>query len=279
MAKHPTPARARRGLFARLGALLAAALLTGACSSSDDARVLQVLNQRGFGRPTQDANRQYYIGVGDTVVMRDSSGIYKEYSGVVEPVRMDGTITLPDVGEVYVNGLTPTEASEVIRQRYDSIVQDSSGLTVRVTGIRSKKYYITGVPPRSPRSVIFKGDTYLLDAVIQAKIDENLVDTDNILVIRGDPENPLVISCDYNAIKTQGLTRDNIQIRENDIVYLEPSIVGYITWFVSALTAPLKPIQNLIFGVNNVITVSESFGQGGLVGQGNNNNNNFNNNF
>lgn len=276
----PTPAaraRPRRAPLARLGALLGLGLLLGACVTSDDARVLQVLNQRGFGRPTQDANRQYYIGIADSVVLRDTNG-YKEYSGIVEQVRMDGTITLPDVGEVYVNGLTPTEATEVVRQRFDPIITDTSGMTLRVLSIRSKKYYITGVPPRKPRSVQFKGDTYLLDAMITAVVDENLIDTDNILVIRGDPENPLVISCDYDAIKSQGLTRDNIQIRENDIVFLEPSWIGYITWFVSALTAPIKPIQNLIFGVNNVITVGDSFGQG-PVGFGNNNNNNFNNQF
>lgn len=257
---------------AMLGALC---LLTGlsACASSDDARVLQVLNQRGFGRPTQDANRQYYIGIGDTVVIRNPP--YKEYSGMVEAVRMDGTITLPDVGEVYVNGLTPEEATEVVAKRYDEVINDTSELSLRVTAIRSKKYYITGVPPRKPIYVPFSGDTYLIDAVIRAGIDENLVDTDCILVIRGDPENPLVIECDYDRIKSEGLTRDNIQIRENDIVYMNPSWIGYITWGVSAILAPLTPLKNLIFGVNNVITVSDSFGQG-TVGVGNKNNNNFN---
>jgi len=239
--------------------LLWVLLVLPACTTTDDARVLQVLNQRGFGRPTQDANRRYYIGIGDSVVLRSTT--YKELNGVTERVRMDGTITLPDVGEVYVNGLTPDEATEVVRQRYGSKLTDTSNLIVRVSAITSKQFYITGAPPRAPASVPFPGDTTLLDVIVRANIDENSIDTDNILVIRGDPETPLIISCDYDDI-ISGFTRDNIMIRENDIIYLTPSWLGYIKWGVSAILSPLQPIQQLFFGVNNVISLSDSFGDG-----------------
>lgn len=247
----------RRGARA-LGAA-ALLLLAGACASTDDARVLQVLNQRGFGRPTHDANRRYYIGISDQVVLR--SQLYSEYNGVSERVRMDGTITLPDVGEVYVNGLTPVEATEVIRLRYESEIEMPGDLQLEVVSFNSKRYYITGVPPRRPASKVFRGDTTLMDVMAEANVDEILVDIDNILVIRGDPENPLVIECDFAAIKYHGRTRDNVLIRENDIVYLPPSLPGYLVWGVSILTAPVQPITQLFFGVNNVISVTDSFGQ------------------
>lgn len=253
-------------------ALLALTALAPACRQTDDARVLQVLNQRGFGRPTQDANRRYYLGIGDQVVLRDTG--HPEYNGVSEPVRMDGTITLPDVGEVYVNGLTPTEATQVVRQRYDAFVLDTTGLNVEVNAINSKKYYVTGLAPRRAISIPFQGDTTLVDAVVTSNVDEILVDTDEILVIRGDPEHPFVIACDYNAIVTEGLTRDNITIRENDIVYLTPSITGWIVYGVEILLAPVKPFTQLIFGANNSISAWNSFGQGTIGG----NNNQFNNN-
>jgi len=244
----------------------------GACTTADDARVLQVLNQRGFGRPTQDANRQYYLGIGDQVVIRAAG--YPEYSGQSEKLRMDGTVTLADVREVYLNGLTPEEATEVVRKRYEAFVLDSDAFTVEVTSINSKKYYVTGVPPYQPRSLPFLGDTLLIDALTGVMGDENLVDTDCILVIRGDPENPLVIACDYDAVRYEGYSRDNIMIRENDIIYLNPSWIGYITWFVSALLAPLTPLQQLITGTNSIVASSNSFGQQNSF---NNNNNNFNN--
>ncbi len=246
----------------------ALALLPCACASSDDARVLQVLNQRGFGRPTQDANRQYYVGIGDSISIQDR--MHAEYNGINETVRMDGVVTLPEVGEVYVNGLSPEEITEVIQLKFEDYVNDTSGMTVRVTGIQSKQYYITGLPPRPPKAVAFQGDELLIDAMIKANLDEVLVDTESIRVIRGDPENPLVIECNYEEIVERGLTRDNILIRENDVIFLTPSIIGYITAGVNALVAPLKPIQSLIYGFNNVISISDSFGQGtvGLYGGG-----------
>ncbi len=244
------------------------ALLLAACQTSDDARVLQVLNQRGFGRPTQDANRQYYVGIGDSIVISDS--IHAEYNGMQETVRMDGVVTLPEVGEVYVNGLAPDEITEVLQLKYAEYVNDASGISVRVAGINSKRYYITGLPPREPRAITFEGDELLVDAMIKGQLDDTLVDTESIRVIRGDPENPLVIECNYEDITERGLTRDNILIRENDVIWMTPSIVGWLTYGVNILVAPLKPIQQLFFGWNNVISISDTFGQGtvGVYGSG-----------
>ena len=245
------------GSLSRVGAgcLL---LLLAACQSADDARVLQVLNQRGFGRPTQDANRQYYVGIGDAIVIMDR--IHPEYNGVQEVVRMDGVVTLPEVGEVYINGLSPDEITQVIQLKYESYVNDTSGMSVRVLGANSKRYYIAGLPPRPTKSFPFTGDILLIDAIERGLVDELLVDTDRIRVLRGDPENPLVIECDFEGIVEDGLTRDNILIRENDVIYLTPSIVGWLTYGVTILVAPLKPIQQLIFGWNNVIAISDTFG-------------------
>ncbi|MHC5210074.1 MAG: polysaccharide biosynthesis/export family protein [Planctomycetota bacterium] len=245
--------------------MVALAVLAG-CQTGDDARVLQVLNQRGFGRPTQDANRQYYVGIGDQLSI-GAPGT-PEYNGQAESVRIDGTITLADVGELYVNGLSPDEVTEVVRQAYAKYVKDTSSMVVRVVGIKSKRYYISGLPPRRPTSRPMKGDELLVDVLITSNLDATLVDTDEILVIRGDPENPLVIVCDYDDIVEKGLTRDNIQIRENDIIYLTPSVIGWFTYGVEILISPLKPLQQLVFGANNIISISDSFGQG-TVGYGN----------
>lgn len=254
--------------------LLGAAALLPACRSSDDARVLQVLNQRGFGRPTQDANRQYYVGIGDMLSV--VAPTYPEYSGQTEAVRMDGVITLQDVGEVYVNGLSPDEVTQAVRKAYDAVITDSTGINVRVMGTRSKKYYVSQLPPARPRQVPFMGDELLVDAMLKAAIDEGLVDTEEILVIRGDPENPLVIVCNYEDIVQRGLTRDNIQIRENDLIYLTPSVIGWITYGAYLLTLPLKPIANLFTSANQIVSISDSFGEG--YGYGYGNYNQFNNN-
>jgi hypothetical protein len=246
--------------------VLGAALALPACRTSDDARVLQVLNQRGFGRPTQDANRQYYVGIGDNLNVQAPT--YPEYTGQTETVRMDGVITLQDVGEVYVNGLSPEEVTQAVRQAYDAVLTDTSGINVRVIGTRSKRYYVSQLPPGKPRQVAFSGDELLVDAMLKSQVDQGLVDTEEILVIRGDPENPLVIVCNYEDIVQRGLTRDNIQIRENDLVYLTPSVIGWITYGVYLIALPLKPIAALFKNANQIVSISDSFGEGGYGGYG-----------
>lgn len=264
----------RQHWCARLLLALGAALLAPACHSGDDARVLQVLNQRGFGRPTQDANRQYYVGIGDALNVQAPT--YPEYNNQTEVVRMDGTITLADVREVYVNGLSPDEVTQAVRKAYDAFLTDTTSIQVRVMGTRSKKYYISGLAPMRPRAVQFAGDVLLVDAMIASGLDEGLVDTNEILVIRGDPENPLVIECNYADIVQLGLTRDNIQIRENDLIYLTPSVIGWITYGAYLLTLPLKPIANLFTSANQIVSISDSFGEGYGYGYGYNNNNKYN---
>ena len=249
-----------RACRARWALALLAALAAPACRSSDDARVLQVLNQRGFGRPTQDANRQYYVGIGDRLSVQSTT--YPEYHGQMEQVRMDGVITLADVNEVYVNGLSPDEVTQAVRKAYDAYLTDTTGINVRIMGTQSKRYYISQLPPAFPKQVTFMGDELLVDAMIKARPDQGLIDTEEILVIRGDPEHPLVIVCNYEDIVQEGLTRDNIQIRENDLIYLTPSVIGWITYGVYLLTLPLKPIANLFTTANQIVSMSESFGEG-----------------
>lgn len=252
--------RARRPGAARWVVLVLFGVLAGCSATADDARVLQTLNQRGFGRTTLDANRQYYIGIGDSLVLRDIN--HAEYNNIGERVRMDGTITLPQVGEVYVNGLTPAEASEVVQLRYSDFVKDVSGMEINVQSITSKFFYVVTVEQKKARRVAFTGDILLVDAMERSQFDPLLTNTGSVRVIRGDPENPLVIACDYDQIIERGYTRDNIQIRENDVIYLTPSPIGYVTKAVQVLLAPLKPLQQFIQGLNNTIAISESFGQG-----------------
>ena len=259
--------RPRGSLLVGLIAAFAALLLTG-CKTADDARVLQTLNQRGFGRTTLDANRQYYIGIGDALVLRDIN--HPEYNNIAERVRMDGVITLPQVGEVYVNGLTPAEASEVVQLRYSDFVKDVSGMEINVQQITSKYFYVVTVQKRLARRVAFTGDILLIDAMERSLFDPIQTNTSSVKVIRGDPENPLVLTCDYDEIIERGYTRDNILIRENDVIYLTPSLIGRVTGVIQILLAPLKPLQQFIQGLNNTIAITESFGQGTVgFGQGN----------
>lgn len=65
-----------------------------------------------------------------------------ELSGMVG-VRPDGMITIPLVGEIQVNGLTPLELGARLKEEYGKLVNNPV-VSVEVTQVRSKKYYLSG---------------------------------------------------------------------------------------------------------------------------------------
>lgn len=228
------------------------------CKTSDDARILQLLNERGFGRKyTGNANEQFYFGVGDTIAFADS--INPEIAGSVR-IRMDGTVTFPQLGETYVAGLTSHEIEAMLSRRmghYYKMVD----ITVQPGAVQSKWIYIqldTDKHIRMP----FQGDQTLYDVMQKTKYDSILVDMDDIRVIRSDPAHPLVIHCDIHDMIHYGESRDNILLKEDDIIYFTPSLIGYLTIFVRTLLAPLDPIANLFNRVQYIDRTIETFDEG-----------------
>lgn len=86
------------------------------------------------------------------------------------PVRPDGMISVPLIGDVKAGGLTPEQVAATIREKLKTYIRDPS-VTVIVTELRSHEYLsrvrITGAV-RNPSSITFRQGMTVLDAVLQA---------------------------------------------------------------------------------------------------------------
>jgi protein involved in polysaccharide export with SLBB domain len=241
--------------YACLAALLL--LLLGGCSTTDDARMLQVLNERGFGRKySGNANEVFYFGVGDSFTYRDSYN--KELKGNGR-IRMDGTVYFEELGDTYVAGLTAKELASMLNQRYGHYYKVVD-FRVEPKTIKSKKIFIY-VDTDRHATKIFKGDMTLYDIITSVKYDSIEVDMRNIKVVRADPVNPMVMYCDMHAMIHNGNSRDNILLKENDIIYLTPSLVGHFKNFVKMLVAPLKPVAELFTQATKIDRMVDTFGE------------------
>ncbi len=83
----------------------------------------------------------YVIGPLD--VLQISVWKEPEMSTPSVPVRPDGKISLPLLGDIQASGLTPTQLSSVLAEDAKKFVQDPQ-ITVVVTAINSKRVYILG---------------------------------------------------------------------------------------------------------------------------------------
>lgn len=116
-------------------ALAAAALLWGALVGSGGA---QPIPSRGAG---SDQAQPYRVGKGD-VIRVDVPG-HTDMSGSFT-VAEDGTITVPSLGSVRVEGRTANELRSDLSRRVSLIDRSSPPVTVTVAEFKSRKIFVLG---------------------------------------------------------------------------------------------------------------------------------------
>ena len=90
--------------------------------------------------PAAPAAEEYVIGVGD--VLRITVWKNSELDTTV-PVRPDGNISLPLLGDLRALGMRPLELQRVLDEAYERFVT-APGTTVIVAEIHSRKVFVTG---------------------------------------------------------------------------------------------------------------------------------------
>jgi polysaccharide export outer membrane protein len=114
--------------------LVACVLVAGACTN-------QPPDYPYAGEPNP-LELEYVLDVGDTVHIN----VWKHDDfSVTAPIRPDGAVTVPLIGEVKAAGKTPTQLRDDVRKRLEAYVKldEKNSVTVSVTAINS--YFITVV--------------------------------------------------------------------------------------------------------------------------------------
>lgn len=222
-----------------------------ACRAPEEKRVFQYLNTQGFGtRATGDANTENYVTVGDTVTIKDS--IHAELQLPPQEVDVDGTINLPDVGQLYVLGKTRRQLESHLTELYAPLYERTDlRVTISTTGTTAtgagKKYFVIGEVKKLGRQR-FVGDRTIFEAVYDAEPNKASANLGRVQLVRGDPVDPLIITVNLHDLVDYGDTTYNVIVRENDIIYVPPTLFGSIGNFIEKLIYPLKVIVDSLQG-------------------------------
>ena len=128
-----------------------------------------------------NSDQPYRIGredVLDVAVWRDP-----ELSRTL-PVRPDGFISMPMVGEVQAAGKTPTELAEALKKSFQPYVQEPR-VTVIVREVNSSRVFVTGEVAH-PGAYPLRGRVSLVQAIALAGGFTDFANSDRIVVIRTD---------------------------------------------------------------------------------------------
>ena len=254
------PAQERGGLAYRLRCLvlpcalsvlfLGGPVLFSSCSTAPDKRLLQYLNTSGFGKDyIGDAEEENYVMLGDTVQVYDV--LHGDEINVAQRVDIDGTVLLPEIGPTVVAGYTRAELQAYLTENFIPYF-DETDIQVQIQA-RGKVFYIYGEVGRKGEQN-FNGDVTIWEAVMQASPDEDSANLGRVKLIRPDPVEPFIMYVDINDMIEHGDSTGNVKVKELDIIYVPPTFLAEIGYFVRALIQPLTSVLGgvggALFGFN-----------------------------
>jgi len=196
--------------------------LLSACSS-DRNYANKVINISDLeDRPSQIV-AEYKIGIGDILQIN----VWKnEDLGVSVPVRPDGRISAPLVGDVMVAGQTPEEVAQVITDRLSKFLR-TPNVTVIMTNLSSTTYIsrirVTGAVVQSTSLQHRQGMT-ILDAVLAAGGPNEFADTESTKLFRRISGETVLIQIDLNSILVEGNLLGNIILMPGDTITIPERI-------------------------------------------------------
>lgn len=163
------------------------------------------------------AQQPYRLGVDDTVEV----SVWKNPDlSVTEPVRTDGKISVPLVGDVTASGRTPSEVAHVIQNKLSYFVRDPQ-VAVIVTGMQSHEYIdrvrVTGAV-RAPRSLPYRPGMTVLDAVLAAGGVNNFAAPNDTTLYRQGKESDKSMHIALGKILSDGKMSTNVRLRPGDII-------------------------------------------------------------
>jgi polysaccharide export outer membrane protein len=191
--------------------LAAVALIAVGCGT---ATVPPAADAPPYGSTTAGA---YRIGVDDRLQV--SVWRNPELS-VTAPVRPDGKISVPIIGDVEAGGRTAAEVAEVIKNRLSAYIRDPS-VVVILTELRSHEFLtrvrVTGAV-RTPRSMPHRQGMTVLDAVLEAGGVTDFASANRTKLYRSGAGKVEVFDVNLGDILNKGRLESNFPLRPGDVL-------------------------------------------------------------
>ena len=171
-----------------------------------------------------------------------------------QKIRPDGKISFEEVGELQAAGKTPAELADDLRimvlDRYKSDLIGEKSVDLRLFTFQSKVYYVLG-QVYQPGPMIYTGRDSVVTAIAIAQPNP-MAWIERIQVIRPSTDENVkakVFEVNFDRLMAHGDTSKNVLIQEGDIIYVPPTILGWIALKVEEF---MRPIARAFSGVFTV---------------------------
>jgi polysaccharide biosynthesis/export protein len=134
------------------------------------------------------------------------------------PVRSDGRISLPLVGELQASGETPRQLEQQIAAKLKNFISEPE-VTVIVQEIKSQKFNVLGMVVR-PGSYPLTNSLTVLDAIALAGGFRDFAKQKSIYILRQQSDGQLRLPFNYRDVIKGKNTAQNISLQPRDTVVI-----------------------------------------------------------
>jgi len=161
--------------------------------------------------------KSYRMAVGDQIQIN----VWKNAElSLSEPIRPDGKISMPLIGDVMAVGLTPEELAAKIEVRLSSYVKGPN-VTIILTSLQGHAFLsrirVTGSVENSISMSYYQGMT-VLDAVLEAGSIDLYADANNTKLHRRTKKGSVAYDIRLKDIMEDGDLRTNVSLMPGDII-------------------------------------------------------------
>ncbi len=189
-------------------AILLVALTLAGCQSTGEIPMV--------GDPAA-AEKEYRIGADDRVQVTVWRNPELSTAG---PVRPDGKITVPLIGDVEAGGRTPAEVAEQIKKQLSAYIRDPN-VAVIITELRSSEYLsrvrVTGAV-KTPKSIPYRQGMTVLDVVLEAGGVNDFAAPNRTKLYRKTKDKMDVFEVELGNILNKGQLQTNLPLRPGDVI-------------------------------------------------------------
>lgn len=195
--------------------VLFAVVLVSGCATQSASSPEKI--QRALAVDASTSVDQYILGATDVV----SVSVWRnEDLSISVPVRPDGKISVPLVGDVQASGRTPEQLASAIRSSLSEYIREPQ-VSVVVTSMGSHEFTdrvrVTGAV-RQPLSIPHRSGMTVLDIFLNAGGANEFAALNNAMLYRKFEGEVVAIPVELGDILNKGQVRTNYLMRPGDIL-------------------------------------------------------------
>lgn len=169
-----------------------------------------------YSREPDPRGREFVVGPADVLRIQ----IWKDQELSTEaPVRPDGTLTMPLLGDVRAAGQTPSQIKEEVTKRLTKYFKDAV-VTVSVQSVNSYRFTVSG---NVLHPGVYSANNYvtIMEAVALAGGVNRFADTKSVVVIRRDDKGQTRrIPIDLAALEDGKARHHDLVLLAGDVVHM-----------------------------------------------------------